>query len=742
MQPLFRLRSFVFYCCICFIALHTAPLLAQEQISVEWIYSGKTREFTALPLTHWCADGTAIIYDARKPAAERVFEALNPKSGARTPLCDMAKARASMKALRGTETIGWPTFNAQGSYGLLDMGDELVLFDVKAASFKSIIKGANDEYTRFSPDGQKIAFVRGSDIYIYDIQKQAETRLTSDGSETVLNGVLSWVYWEEVFDRSPEGYYWSEDSKSLAFFQSDESPVSVVTFPDFKPAVPNVLTQRYPKVGGANPKVRMGIIDLDKPSQPRWVELAAAGSTSGYAGSDPKCEYIVRATWLPDNKRLCVQTLARDQRELTLLLADRVTGKSTKLLTETDSGWVNVHDNLHFLKDNKHFLWTSERTGYNHIYRYTLDGKLVNAVTKGNWAAGEARGGAVTAVDEAKGIVYFKAGEKSSIERHLYSVKLDGSGMKRLTEEAGSHNVKMAENATYFFDTFSTVSTPPALRLHSADGKRVQELAASRTEAIKPLNLQFPTFFTIPCDGGFQMPAQILKPRDFDPNKRYPVIIYVYGGPSAPNVVNGWQRDIFYYQLLANAGYLVVYVDNRSAAAISKTYENTCVKQLAGDSELGDLLAGVRWLKQQSYVDSSRIGVWGWSFGGCFTLLAMTHSQEFKAGIAVAAPTDWRFYDTKYTESFMKTPQENAAGYEKTNLNARAKNLHGRLLLVHGTGDDNVHPQNAWNFIDELIKANKHFDLMMYPMRKHGIGDAPARIHLYNQMIEFWKKNL
>jgi dipeptidyl-peptidase-4 len=240
------------------------------------------------------------------------------------------------------------------------------------------------------------------------------------------------------------------------------------------------------------------------------------------------------------------------------------------------------------------------------------------------------------------------------------------------------------------------------------------------------------------------MPVQILKPRGFDSTKRYPVIVYVYGGPSAPVVQNGWSqdRDKYFYQLLSDEGYIIVKLDNRSCAGISKTYENTCVKDLAGDSEVGDLIAGVRWLKAQSYVDSNRVGMWGWSFGGAFTLQGMTRSKEFKAGIAVAAPSDWRFYDTKYTESFMRTPQENTAGYDRTNANLRAKDLHGRLLLVHGTYDDNVHPQNVWTFINELVKANKQFDLMMYPMRKHGISDPAARIHLYNLMFDFWKKNL
>jgi dipeptidyl-peptidase-4 len=716
----------------------------QQRISVEGIYTGKYRDITAQPVKQWFADGSLLIFDVRKPASERVYEVLNVQSGKRTPLFDMAKARASMKALRGMESVPPLTFNEQGTFAMIDLGEDLVLFDVKAVEFRNVAKGVKEETIRFSPDGTKLAYVKSNDLYVYDITKQVETRLTSDGTATMLNGTHSWVYWEEVFDRDDRGYAWSPDSRAIAYYQSDESMVSQITFPDVKPAVPENILQRYPKAGGANPKVRLGIIELEKVESGKQVQTTWLDVT---AGIDPKIEYLARLQWLPSGKQLAVQTMPRNQYEVTLHLADRTNGKLTAIHTERDSGWVNLNDDLYFFKDGKRFLIASERTGYNHLYLYSMDSKggevkLQNAVTKGAWAAGEARGSVIQAVDEAKGLVYFKAGEKSSTERHLYVVKLDGSGMKRLTEETGSHTIAFNDAATHYTDSYSNITTPASLRLHSADGKRLQEIAPANIQAAAPYSLQFPTLFTIPVDKEFQMPAQILKPRDFDASKRYPVIIYVYGGPSAPNVVNGWQGDNYFNQVLADAGFLVVKVDNRSAAAISKKFENACLKQLAGDSEVNDLLAGVNWLKQQNYVDSTRIGVWGWSFGGAFTLQAMTHSKAFKAGIAVAAPTDWRFYDTKYTEAFMKTPQDNPAGYDKTNVNNHAKNLHGRLLLVHGTYDDNVHPQNVWNFINELIRANKHYELLIYPMRKHGIADGAARIHLYNAMVEFWKKNL
>jgi dipeptidyl-peptidase-4 len=712
-------------------------LSSQEKITLSGIYSGKYRAISTLPMVEWLSDGTALYYDLRQPPSKRVFERLDPKTGKRTPLFDAELVRANLKALRGSESVPMPVLNATGTFALLNFGDGIVLLNMKTGAVNNIIQGAKDDCTRFSPDGTKIAFVRKNDLYVYDIAKQETMRLTNDGSETTLNGTHSWIYWEEVYEREDRGYFWSPDSRSIAYYQSDESMVSQITFSTFKPAVPENIVQRYPKAGGTNPKVRLGIIDLPASSGQQmpttWIELTG--------GADPQHEYLARVKWLPDSKRLAVTMMNRSQYDVALYVVDKASGKATKLLTETDSGWVNLHDDLYFLKDGKHFLWASERTGYNHLYRYTMDGKLVNAVTKGTWAVGEPRGSAIVAVDEAKGLVYFKALEKSSTERHLYSIKLDGTGMKRLTQEEGSHAIRMSDNAEYYTDRFSSLTTPPALRLHSADGKRLQEIAAPNTAEASKYQLSSPTLFAIPTPDGFQMPAQILKPRDFDPTKRYPVIIHVYGGPSTPMVANRWQSGGF-DQVLADEGFLVVKMDNRTAAAISKKYENTCLKQLAGESELNDLVAGVRWLKKQSYVDSARLGIWGWSFGGCFTLLALTHTKEFRAGIAGAAPTDWRYYDTKYTEAVMKTPQENPDGYEKTNLNAQAKNLHGKLYLVHGTYDDNVHPQNAWNFIDELIRANKQFQLMMYPMRQHGVSDQSGQIHLYTSMVDFWKREL
>jgi dipeptidyl-peptidase-4 len=416
-------------------------------------------------------------------------------------------------------------------------------------------------------------------------------------------------------------------------------------------------------------------------------------------------------------------------------------------MTETDTAWVNIHNDFYFLKDDEHFIRTSERDGFAHLYRFTMDGKLVNQIAQGEWAIHASSGiywlrQAVVAIDDKNEWIYFTALEKSSIERHLYRIKFDGTGMQRLSQEDGVHVITFSPDNKYYLDLFSNVQKLPSLSLYRNDGKLVKELGKSKSEVIEKFQIQTPGLLTISTRDGFALPAWLLKPKDFDPNKKYPIILNVYGGPSAPTVVNLWSSSIYYDQILVNNGFLVAKVDNRSATAISKKLENTILYKASGDGELNDLLDAVKWLKNQTWIDSARVGVWGWSGGGSFTLNAMTNSKEFKAGIAVAAVSDWHYYDSKWAECTMKKPEDNPDGYEKTSFVKSAKNLHGRLLLVHGTYDDNVHIQNAWALADELIKAGKLFDMMIYPMRQHGISDQPARIHLFNTMLEFWKKNL
>jgi dipeptidyl-peptidase-4 len=728
------------------VALFHAPVTSAQApgktpLPLEWVFSDEGRRVASVPAHVWRTDGKLMLYDARRAPAQRAFELFDPATGTQRPALDMAAAVASLNTLlpaaEAKQTLDWPdAFDASGRHALYLLHGDLFVLDISAARFTRLTKTDVEERApQFAPDGQRLAFVRANDLYVVDLNTQKEARITTDGSETTLNGTLSWVYWEEIFGRRDIGYWWSPDSHALAYLQTDEASVPVSTFVDFQPETPRVIRQHYPKAGTPNPRVRVGITEFGR-NETTWVQ-----------SNDKPYEYLLRVQWLPDGRRLSVQTLTRDQHKSGLYFAARATGAATRILTETDPAWVNIHDDLHFLADGQHFLWASERDGYYHLYRYTMDGRLVNQVTRGPWALASSGAGvfwvrqAVTGIDETGGWIYFTAMERAPLERHLYRIKMDGSGLTRLSTESGVHRISMAPNTKFYLDNFSDVRTLPALTLHRADGAQQLALAPPRTELLARFDVQYPELIAIPAADGFQMPARVLKPRDFQSTRKYPLIIYVYGGPSAPTVANAWQRDLLIDQSLVGAGYVVVRVDNRAATAISKRLENTVAMQAYGQ-ETADLLDATRWLKAQAWVDASRVGVWGWSGGGTMTLSLMTRSQEFKAGISVAPVTDWRFYDTKWAEALVGMPADNPTGYERASLVRHAQDLHGRLLLVHGTYDDNVHPQNEQAFIDALIKSGKLFELMIYPMRKHDIGDRAAALHLYRTMLDFWQRNL
>jgi dipeptidyl-peptidase 4 len=711
----------------------------KRPLTLEWIFSPEGRAVAGVPQTAWLDDLSLVILDNRRAMRERTFEKLDPATGRREPLVDAARALANLKtrAAVDLEEFSWPiAFDGAERRALYIFKGDVFVLEFTKAEFRRLTSTPETEETSasFSPNGRNVAYVRDNNLYSFDLVTNRETPLTRDGSETLLNGTLSWVYWEEVFGRRDIGYWWAPDSQAIAYLQSDESQVDLAFFTDIKPYSPRVIRQRYARAGRPNPRVRLGIAELGK-STTTWVQI-----------KEP-FEYIVRAKWLPDGKRLSFETMPRSQTELSLYFAERQSGASKLILKETDPGWVNMTDDLYFFSDGQHFLWPSERDGHMHLYRYRNDGTLENQVTKGQWALASAGGiafwvrQALVGVDEKNDWVYFTALEQSSIERHLYRIHADGSGFTRLTKEAGTHRISMSPDARHFLDRYSNIRTLPALRLHGSDGPMLHMVAGPRPQLIAQYDVQLPDLTSIPADDGFSMPASILKPKSFRSDRRYPVIMLVYGGASAPQVSNAWQGDILWNQMLLDAGYVVVKVDNRTATGISKTLENLIVKRV-GDPETTDLVAAARWLKKQAWVDPERLGVWGWSNGGWMTLNLMTRSSEFKAGIAVAPVVDWRFYDSKWTEGAMRTPQENPEGYERSSLIPRAKNLQGHLLIVYGTYDDNVHPYNELAFIDALVAAGKKFEMMSYPMRKHGIEDLPATLHLYRLMLDFWKANL
>jgi dipeptidyl-peptidase-4 len=722
--------------------LSALPLAAQApapaSLTVDFVFSDEARAAARVPEFAWTSGDEVLLLDETKPPAQRTIERIRARDGKRAPAVDAATALASLAALSpnaAPKTLPWPeALNAAGTAGVYLFGDDLYLLSFASSGFTRLsTTEAKETLPRFSPDGRRIAFVRDNDLHVIEPATMRETRLTSDGTDTILNGTLSWVYWEEVFDRADTGYWWAPDSSAIAFLRTDESPVDVATFTDFAPAVPREIRQRYPRTGQKNPIVRLGIVPL------------AGGQTVWMDPTGAAYEYVTAVDWLPDSSAVAVQTINRAQTKIDIWRFDRGSGRSTLVVTDTDPPLIYQKE-LRFADGGKTWIVSFEKDGYTHLYRYGADGSRRNAVTQGNWSV--RGGGSFQApqgsafVDGANGFVYFTSIEKSPLERHLYRIRLDGTGMARITREDGTHRITFSPDFRYFVDAYSNRDTLPALYLCDASGKRLATLWSGSMELLAPYGLTKRELVSIPAPDGFALPASLLRPPGFDPSKKYPVLIHVYGGPGSPIVQDRWHRDDLYDHLLAQNGYVVASFDPRSATGRNKELEDPVVGKMMSDVELEDLVAAVKWLKSQPWADPARFGIWGWSGGGSYTLLAMTRTQEFKAGISGAPVTDWDLYDTKFGEAYMKTRADNPEGYDHTSFVKRAKDLSGRLLLVFGSYDDNVHPQNAWAFADALIAAGKPFDIMVYPMQKHTFTSPAALRHRAAKMLEFWKLNL
>jgi dipeptidyl-peptidase-4 len=614
-----------------------------------------------------------------------------------------------------------------------------------------------------------VSFVRKNDLYVVDLDPIAEHRITSDGDDLVLNGKLDWLYQEEVYGRGNFGAaWWSADSKSVAFLRIDEHGVPPYTLVNDIPWRPDVETSPYPRSGEKNPTVKLGVASVGNGSIAlRWVDLAK------YASAD---FLIVDVTWSP-TRELTFQVQDREQTWLDLNavpadaaffakrpdredhlpahavgtlaeLADRFDAARSErfpfdvsvtmhtLFRETSIAWVDNPGSPHWLADGS-FLLASERTGWKHIYHYKADGTLVGPVTTGKWEARTLHG-----VDEKSGWVYFSGTERSPIGSDAYRIKLDGTGLKRLTEARGTHDASFNPAFTQFVDHWSNVTTPAQVRLHRADGSEVRVIDENRVAALADYKLSTPEFLQVKTRDGFAMEAMLIKPPDFDPSKRYPVFQSTYAGPHSQSVHDAWGgTGSMFLHLLAQKGIVVWICDNRTASGKGAESEWPLYKHF-GESELADIEDGVAWLKAQPWVDASRIGISGWSYGGFMTSYALTHSPSFAMGIAGGTVSDWMNYDSIYTERYMMTPEHNKDGYKRTSVTAAAKNLHGKLLLIHGAIDDNVHPQSSMQLAYELQKADQPFEFMLYPKSRHGVSDRALVRHMRGMMLDFIERTL
>jgi len=598
-------------------------------------------------------------------------------------------------------------------------------FDLKSQTGRILVNGKKDlSDVKISPDGKYVSFVREHNLWLVSTADGTERALTTDGTEEVRRGELDWVYPEEL--ETFTAYWWAPDSSAVAFLEMDERRVAQFPLVDFESFTGEAEMQRYPVAGGANPVVRVFV-----------ARLAGGEPLPMDTGSETEI-YIPRVDWLPDSRHLAIQRLNRPQTNLDLLIADATTGKSLVLLSEKDQYWINVREDLHFLKDGKRFLWSSERTGYRHLFLYDLTGKQLAQITKGDWEVSHVEG-----VDEAKGVVYFTATEKSPLERHLYRVRLDGGGFTRITRQDGAHRIDLSPNATIFLDTYSNASTPPRQDVYRSDGTKLATLNENRVAELAAYHLSPVEFFAIKSHDGMLLNCSMIKPSNFDPTKKYPVLIFTYGGPQAQAVVNAWTGSTYlWHQLMAQKGYIIFSLDNRGSGGRGHLFEEP-IHYRFGAQELSDQRDGAEWLKHQPFVDANRIGIWGSSYGGQMTLHALFDMpQLFKVGFAASPVTDWHYYDSIFTERYIGLLPMREQSYEDSSPIKKAQKLKGKLLIAHGSDDDNAHFSNTLALIDDLIEAGKYVEMITFPKRSLVADDYRAERVLWNRVTQFFLDNL
>lgn len=602
------------------------------------------------------------------------------------------------------------------------------LFNLETNELIKILEQVQEP--NFSPDGKKIAFAKDNNIYIYDIASKTNSQITSDGKKnSIINGITDWVYEEEfAFVRA---FDWSKDSKKIGFIRFDESQVPEFSMSVFgKDLYPKIETFKYPKAGAKNSVVSLNLYNVDAKTTKK-VDL------SQYTDF-----YIPRIEWTADANVLSAKILNRHQDNLDLLFVNGTTADTKVVLNEKDKSYIDFvdTDNLTFLNDNS-FIWTSEKDGFNHIYWYDKTGKLKNQVTKGNWEVTNYYG-----FDEKTKSVYFQSTESGSTNRAVYKISLDGKNKTKLSQNLGTNAATFSPNFQYFINSFSTTTQPTTYTLNdSKTGKQIQVIENNEAlvNKLKEYDLPKKEFFVLKTEKGNELNAWIMKPKDFDSNKKYPVFMYQYSGPGSQQVDNKWNTsNDYWYMMLTQQGYIVACVDGRGTGYKGVDFKKVTYKQL-GKYEVEDQIDAAKVIANYSYVDKSRIGIWGWSYGGFMSSNCILKGNDiFKMAIAVAPVTNWRFYDSVYTERYMQTPQENPKGYDDNSPINFAEKLKGKYLLIHGSGDDNVHVQNTMQMMESLIRANKQFDSQIYPDKNHGIYGGKTRIQLYNKMTTFIQNNL
>ncbi len=714
--------AFLFLACI------PACLLAQKKpITLE------TMEDAARPAPQgpgnpvaWSPDGQQFLY-----RQGRRLVIYDPATGSSKDLIDTTAmdAAAVRPAVVESRPFDWENRRVRetpvqwsGSEVLYSTGGDVFVVQIDTGKWTQLTKTpAAERDPKLSPDGKAVAFRRDWDLYTLDIASKRETRLTTGGSDILRNGGMDWVYPEEL--DLGTAYWWSPDSKSIAYMQFDISREPSYPHEDLRGPRPIYEPQRYPQAGENNPDVRVGVVGTGGGST-RWMD---AGNT--------RDALIARVGWTPDSRNVYMVRTNRIQNRLELLLAVAGSGKASRILEEADKFWVNIQEDPVFVHSGQQFLWLSERDGFRHIYLYSVDGAQAKQLTQGSW---EVTG--ITGVDEKAGRIYYSASETSPVERQFYSVGIAGEGKRQLSSGAGTHTIAMGPGGHFYLDTYSSLSSPPRTTVHAGDGHELRVYREQNKRLADDYEILPTELVSFRTPDGTLLYARLIRPANFEAGKKYPAVVLVYGGPDSQGVRNAWMgADLD--QVLANEGFVIWQVDNRGSSGRGHAFETPVFRKL-GSIELADQVAGVDYLISLGFVDRARIGIRGWSYGGFMTLNALLNAPSvFQAGIAGAPVTDWHNYDTIYTERYMGLPQDNPDGYKNTALPMQAKNLKGKLMIAHNVEDDNVLFQNTIQMAGALERAGQPFQMQIYTQKTHAVTGLEAR-QLNATVVDFFERTL
>jgi dipeptidyl-peptidase-4 len=727
-----------------FLALLAAGSASAERLTLDRIYADPSLSGAGVRALKVSPDGARVTflrgrednqfqldlweYNMKDKTTRRLVDSkvLVPEEN----LSDAEKARRERErtaALKGIISYSW---SPDGKQLLVPLAGNLYLVDLSKPDQARLVATGNVIDPKISPKGNFVSFVREQNLYVIDLKTGKERQLTTDGKGTVHNGEAEFVAQEEMHQFT--GYYWAPDDSAIAFRWYDEAQVPVARRFEIYADRTDVVEQRYPAAGDPNAIVGLKIVSPEGGAI-RDVDLGAN-----------KDIYLVRADWSTDAKALFFQRQSRDQKTLELISVDPATLVQRPMLTETAKTWTTISDDLRFLASGKGFIWSSERTGRNHLYVYDMNGKLQHAISKGEWGFDN-----LLAVDEKAGKVYVSANKDAVYDKQVYALALNGSTAdkpKRVTQADGWHEASFSRNGEVFVDTWSDPANPPQVSIRRPDGSLVEWVEKNEVNASHPYykyksDLLPVEFGNMKSKDGQTLYYQVIKPWHFDASKKYPVYLHTYGGPHSQQVQRKWDGSHF-DQYMAQQGYVVFVLDNRGSSRRERVFTDAIYRNL-GKVEVEDQLTGVDWLGKQSYVDSKRIGVYGWSYGGFMSLRLLSQgSDKIAAGVSGAPVTDWRLYDTHYTEQFMDKPSENEEGYKQSTVFAHVDGLKSKLLLIHGMADDNVLFTNTTKMIDALVNRGVQFELMTYPGAKHGVSSRTARRHVQTYIDAFFRKNL